>query len=240
MKIKLFLLLIIIIVCCTPWLAIGEDNDPNPIYKQWEDAALMRGQQQYSDSETILRNIITDHQNDQNIRRRAWCEIIFSRILGSNLPQQREVTREALLMYPDLVADTVYIPETVNTLLENERRQMFGSLTIREPAGAEVFLDNIPMGVVPLFLPYVEVGEYDLMVTLEGHEPYNEWFIVDPEGRHLFERIPLIRQKNAWYWISRLGGGAVVTGTIVYFASQTNDAPSASPLPGAPALPGTK
>jgi len=239
-KVPVFLLLVMLASGWTPGFVLGADDGVDPIYERWAEAAFLRGGQQYAAAEEILRKIIAEYPADQSIERRAWCEIIFTRSLGGSLPEQQAGAREALRIYPDLTADTVYIPESVNALLDAERRRMFGSLTIREPEGAAVFLDSLSVGEVPLFLAYLEVGEYELLVTKEGHEDYVEMFTVDPEGRHQFEQIPLKRRRNAWYWLSRVGGGAVVAGTIVYFAGQGGDNPTDPDLPGAPGPPSSK
>jgi|GEM_PF-3154651 len=217
----------------------GQTQETDEIFTLWQDAAFLRGQQQYPQAEAVLRGIVADYGDTENVLRRAWCEILFTLVLAGDKAEQEAAAREALRSFPDLQADPVYIPPTVNTLLEDLRRQMFGSLAIKEPEGAEVFLGDAHIGTVPVFLPYVEVGEYQLRALKDGYEDYAEWFSVDPDGRHQYERIPMKRHKGLKYW-GTLGGGAVLVGTIVYYAARGEDSTGPSALGDPPAAPGAK
>lgn len=231
--------LALMVLLCGLTTATAQTTEDDAIFDRWQEAALLRGQQQYPEAEAVLRDIVTEYSDVEDILRRAWCELLFTLTLSGDQDAQAATAREALLQFPDLKADPVYIPASVNTLLDTTRRQMFGSLTIKEPDGAEVFLGEEHIGTVPVFLPYVEVGEYQLRAVKDGYEDYAEWFSVDPDGRHLYERIPMKRHKGWKYWGS-LGGGAVLVGSIVYYAAKGEDATGPSALPGAPGLPGSK
>lgn len=229
---------------CTLLLLIvllpGPARCGDPVYQRWEDAVSLRGQRQYEAAESVLRGILADYPDQDELQRRAWSEIIFTLMLGGDLAAEDQAAREALLAYPDLEADTLYIPETVNDLLEATRRRMYGSIRIREPEGAAVFLDGADVGAIPLMLPYVEVGRHELRVTRENHDDYLETVEVAPEGRHLFEKIDLKRQKNTSYWLTRIGAGALAVGTVALIAGQGSSDTAPEPLAGPPDLPASR
>ena len=207
------------------------------LYDSWEKAISFREHKQFDEAVEIFRSLLTEYAESEDISRRAYNQLVFTYTQDGNRDSEETAAREALARYPDLMADTVFIPQGVNDLYDRLRREMFGSIAIRKPEECQIYLDGTLMGETPLYLPYVPVGDYLLKVTRDKHHDYEEQIVVEPDGRHNFE-IAMTRRKDTMYWLTRVGGGAILAGTIVLLASGgSDDVVEAIPLPGAPPPP---
>lgn len=208
------------------------------LYQQWEQAFALREDKRFDAAAEVFQAIATEHPDSEKIIRLALNQIVFTRTQDGRPGSADLAARQALAVYPDLLADTIYIPQSVNDLYDRLRREMFGSVTVRKPEGARISLNGEFRGEVPLYLPYVPTGEYLLQASRVNFLDYEERITVAPDGRHDYE-IAMTRRKNSVYWLTRIGGGAIVTGALVLLATQEADvAPTESPLPGAPSPPG--
>lgn len=222
------------------FIGLGAADSPaqdDALYESWEKAISFRENKQFNEAEEIFRKLLAEYPESEDISRRAYNQLVFTFTQDGVPGSEEAVASEALAVYPDLMADTVFIPQQVNDLYDRLRREMFGSIAIRKPEECQIYLAGTLMGETPLFLPYVPVGDYLLKVTKEKHHDYEEHIVVAPDGRHNFE-IAMTRRKDTKYWLTRVGGGAIVAGTIVLLASGSSDDPvETSPLPGAPPPP---
>ena len=169
--------------------------------------------------------------------RRALNQIVFTRLQQGTPAGAEAAAREALAAYPDLTVDTIYIPRSVNELYDRLRREMFGALTIRKPAGARIFLAGVDRGEAPLFIPYLPVGDYALEARKPKFLDYTETITIAPDGRHEYE-LAMARNRDRRYWITRVGGGVLASGILVLLAARGAESPAEPEmLPGAPSPP---
>lgn len=206
------------------------------LYEKWDQAMRLRSEFRFQEAVSLYRTIIETHSGEEEVARRAWSELVFTCSQEEDPGKAEEAAREALAVYPDLQADTVYIPQFINDLYERLRSEMFGSLAILKPEGCRVFLDGELLGETPALWPYVPVGEYVMTATREKYHDYEELISVAPSGDHRLE-LAMSRRKDTMYWMTRVGGGALVAGTIYLFASSDSAGDTPDPLPGAPAPP---
>lgn len=213
-------------------------QDPaDAMYDQWERAISLREENRYDDAVAVFRAIADDHADSPEVVRRALNQIVFTRLQEGSLGAAEAAARDALMAYPDLTADTVYIPRSVNELYERLRREMFGSLAIRKPAGARIFLAGVEQGESPLFIPYVPVGQYVLEARRPKHLDYAENITIAPDGRHELE-LAMNRRRDRRYWVTRIGGGLLAASALVLVAGSGSEGISQlEPLPDAPGPP---
>jgi hypothetical protein len=229
-------------------LSAGLVSAPNPlpaqtpedsIYEQWEEAIAQRRNGQFAAAIATLQAIIAEHADEEEVLRRAYNHLVFTYWVDRSNTTEREVAREALTRFPDLAVDTIEIPAAIDDIYAELRREMFGAVTIRKPEGCTVSLDGEVVGETPLLLPYVPVGEYDLLVVKEGYHPYEERVSVDPDGRHNFE-ISMSRQRGWGWWALRVGGGIAASTTVgLLLGGGSSGTDSPEPLAGPPAPPGS-
>jgi hypothetical protein len=216
---------------------LGQEADDR-LYQQWERAIALREDKQFDAAAEVFQAIATEHPDAEEIIRLALNQIVFTRTQDGQQGSADVAARQALNVYPDLLADTIYIPQSVNDLYDRLRREMFGSVTVRKPEGARISLNGEFRGEAPLYLPYIPAGDYLLQASRSNFLDYEERITVAPDGRHEYE-IAMTRRKNSTYWLTRIGGGAIVTGALVFLATKEADvAPTESLLPGAPSPPG--
>jgi len=49
-----------------------------------------------------------------------------------------------------------------------------------EPSGANIFLDNLCIGITPLTIPSIPAGHHEIMIRLEGYQDYRNTFNLSP------------------------------------------------------------
>jgi hypothetical protein len=203
------------------------------IYHQWEEAISLRSNGRYHEAVGVLQEIIRGHADQADVLRRAYNQLVFTCWADRHEHDEFQAAREALGRFPDLMADTIEIPEAINDIYAQLRREMFGAVTIRKPDECQVYMNGELVGETPLFLPYIPVGEYELLVVKEGYRPYRETVRVDPDGRHNFE-ISMSRQRGWGWWTLRIGSGVAASTALGLLLGHDSSGASPEPLPGPP------
>ncbi len=167
---------------------------------------------------------VTDEPQEIRVRLRpAWAKLVLRTLPGSRLyagtgeapafvdevPDAGVLTLDERLFateyafsvmregYVSAVLEPVGLDSDATTELEVELEPISGVVTVRsEPEGATVFLDGVDMGVTPLELKDLPVGEeLDFTVGLAGYRTLSETIALEPGGRESldFGRLDLKR-----------------------------------------------
>jgi len=114
------------------------------------------------------------------------------------------------------------------------RLQMYGSLQITQPEGADIIVDGEAKGISPLLMEFIRVGDRQLTVTKEGFKDRHETITIEP-GARLSRDIELSsRSRTGWY----IAGGIVAAGLI--WALVDGDDVASSPLAEPPPPPAVR
>ncbi len=216
-------------------LAWGQDET---IYDRFEEVSSLRSQGRYDEAIEILRHIIIQYPESEEILRRAYSDLVFTLLSKEDVPTATESAEEALYRFPDLVADPVYFPPRVNDVYDGLRVRMFGALNVAtRPDSCQVFLNGEFMGLSPLMLEYVRTGEYDLNVTKPGY--HEEVTTVRIEaGRPTSVPLSLQKERGKGWWFVRIGPAAVLASVLLAIRLQQDAGGEPTPLPGPPPPPG--
>ncbi len=219
-------------------LARGADQG-EIIYQKWEEIISLRSRGEYTRAIEILNKIIEEYSDSEDILKRAYNHLVFTFLQKKDDVSAMAKARDALDHFPDLAADIVEFPPTLNDTYDQLRREMFGSLWITRPEGCRVFLNEEFKGEVPLHLDLVKVGEHDLMATKSGYHDYTEPIRIDPNGKHMLD-ISMDRKRNFTWWLYRVGP-PVLTGVILAIVlggeGGGGAVPEPQPLPAPPPPP---
>lgn len=215
-----------------------EAADIDELYAEWERAVSLRERNDPAGAEDVLRGIIADHPDETAVLKRAYHELVFTRLLDGREGTESAAAREALARFPDITADPIYVPATVNTLYDQERRRMYGALSVRKPEGVLILIDDVEVGASPWFEPYWPVGTYTLTLVRDGYHDLVQEITVEPDGSHHLE-LTMERRKDFGYWATRIGGGIVAAGVVAGVVVATTGSSSSSPtaLAGPPPPP---
>ncbi|MBI4719713.1 MAG: PEGA domain-containing protein [Chitinivibrionia bacterium] len=204
--------------------------------------AYLRSKGEYDRAIELVQNIIKEYADSENVLRHAYNQLIFTLDKKNDVNAKLENARAALERFPDLRIEGIesnIIPGELNDYYDQLRGEMFGSVTVREPEGCRLFLNEKFMGETPLHLPLVRVGEYALVLTKSGYHDLTKRIVVDPSGRHEYSES-LSRERGMWWWAHRLGpalvGGAIITYGLVRDAGG-NEPVADQPLPLPPPPP---
>jgi len=127
-----------------------------------------------------------------------------------------------------------YCPPEIISLVQAVRLQMYGSLQITQPDGAEIIVDGEAQGMSPLLMEFIRVGDRQLTVTKEGFKDRHETITIEP-GERLSRDIELSsRSRTGWY----IAGGIVAAGLI--WALVDGDDVASSPLAEPPPPPAVR
>jgi len=184
-----------------------------------------------------IREIMTSHAENEAVVRRAY-EHLFTTLILDRSPESAEelasTIREALNLYPDLRPHAEYCPPEIISLVQAVRLQMYGSLQITQPDGAEIIVDGEAQGMSPLLMEFIRVGDRQLTVTKEGFKDRHETITIEP-GERLSRDIELSsRSRTGWY----IAGGIVAAGLI--WALVDGDDVASSPLAEPPPPPAVR
>ena len=226
-------------------LAIGvpsstaSDLDDQSIYTRFEEVSSLRSQGHYDEAIVILKDIIREYSQSDQVLRRAYTDLVFTLLSKGDRDAAREGAREAILRFPDLEADPIYFPLSVNDMYTGLRKELFGSLNVdTRPDSCRVFLDDEFVGFTPLRMDYVRVGHYILNLSRTGYHDESMSVRIDP-GSPTTIRSSLGRQRDKTWWLWRAGPAAVLTGLLLAFQLQEEEpTPEPSPLPEPPPPPG--
>ena len=212
--------------------------EDNTIYSRFEDVSFLRSQGQHDSAIEILRDIIDEYSESNEVLRRAYNDLDFTLLSKEDVPTATESAKEALSRFPDLAADPVYFPPRVNEIYDGLRSQMFGTLNVAtKPDSCKVFLDNEFVGLSPLNLEYVRVGEYVLSVSKSGFQDESEFVSIGP-GRPTSVPLSLRKQRGRGWWLVRIGPAALVAGVLLAIQLQRDEGGGPARLPGPPPPPG--
>lgn len=214
------------------------DPEDRTIYDKFEDVSSLRSQGQYDQAIELLRGIITEHAESEEILRRAYSDLVFTLLSKQDFDTAADIASEALYRFPDLTADPVYFPPTVDEVYDDLRDRLFGALNVAtRPDSCQIFLGDELVGLSPLSLRYVRVGEYALKASKPGYN--DELTIVRIESGHPTSvPLSLQRDRGRMWWLVRVGPAVLVTGVLL--ALQVRDKGGGEPgsLPAPPPPPG--
>jgi hypothetical protein len=226
-------------------LAIGvpsstaSDSDDQSIYTRFEEVSSLRSQGHYDEAIGILKDIIREYSQSDQVLRRAYTDLVFTLLSKGDRTAARESAREAVLRFPDLEADPIYFPLSINDMYTGLRKELFGSLNVdTRPDSCRVFLDTEFVGFTPLELAYVRVGHYTLNLSRTGYHDESMSVRIDP-GSPATIRSSLARQRDKAWWLWRAGPAAVLSGILLAIQLHEDEpTPEPSPLPEPPPPPG--
>lgn len=234
---SLALLVICAMLVSTAGTAFAQTGPGRDLEDLFLPALNLRANGEFEAAAANLREILTAYNDDDEVVKRAY-DYLFQVLYFDPDPasdnQLALAINEALRRYPDLVPNVAYCPQEVLTNVHLARLQMYGSLQITNPEGAEIILDGEPKGMSPLLLEFVPVGKYDLTIAKDGYKERQEVIQIE-SGSRLSRDVELSKKSNkAWY----IAGGAALLGGTLYLLlndGETTDDPLAEPPPPPPA-----
>ena len=223
------------VLFCPPTLAVGQAaadaESTDAIQTKFEQVVNLRLDGEYDRAIEMLREIIQEYTNSDDILRRAYNHLVTVYVQNNDDTGARDAARTALDRFPDLTADELDFPGKVNDVYEQLRKEMFGSLVIDKPKDCHVYLDSTHVGDSPLRLDLVKVGEYELTVTKSGHKDYVSRIEIQPELTRDLSGLSLDKDRAWWYWPAWVGGAAVAAVAIVLGVSGGDEEPPPDPEP---------
>ncbi len=116
----------------------------------------------------------------------------------------------------DYEIDPTIVSPKVIELFKDVRKETVGSLSIStDPPGAEVFLNEDPLGRTPILGRPVIQGNYKIRLVLKGFEEYEEEFIATPRTE-LKKEIRLTPNRRTLQFITQPAGvNVLVDGALV-------------------------
>jgi tetratricopeptide (TPR) repeat protein len=226
------------VVTSCPGLS-GEEGDQEGIYREFEEVSFLRSQGRYEQAIEILREMIQEYSKSDEILRRAYADLVFTLTSKGDTSEAVASAREALDRYPDLTADPVYFPSSINVMFNRLRGEMFGSLRVTtRPDSCRLYLNHDFIGFSPLEIAYVNVGEYVLNARMAGYHEQSTTATVEP-GSPTSIQLSLDRQRDRKWYLWRIGPAALATSIILVLQLQGDKGESQpSPLPEPPPPPG--
>jgi len=228
------LLLICVLLVSTVGMAFAQTDPDRDLEGLFLPALNLRANGEFETAAANLREILSAYNDDDEVVQRAY-DYLFQVLYFDPDPgsdnQLAAAINEALRRYPDLVPNVAYCPQEVLTNVHLARLQMYGSLQITHPDGAEILLDGEPKGVSPLLLEFVPVGKYDLTIAKDGYKERQEVIQID-SGSRLSRDVELSKKSNKAWYIA--GGTALVAGTLYLLL---NDDSAEEPLAEPPSPP---
>ena len=230
----LFFLSVVTMCACVS----GDEQGEEGIYRQFEEVSSLRSQGEYEQAIEILQRVIEEYSKSDEILRRAYADLVFTLLSMGDMTQATDSAREALDRFPDLTADPVYFPGSVNIMFDRLRGEMFGSLKVTtRPDSCRLYLNHDFIGFSPLDLAYVKVGEYVLNARMAGYHDQSTAAKVEP-GSPTSIQMSLDRQRDKKWYLWRIGPAAVATSIIIALQLQGEKGePQPSPLPEPPPPP---
>jgi hypothetical protein len=231
------LIIVFGLMMSAPPAALADPEDQT-IYDKFEEVSSLRSQGQYEEAIELLRGIITEHAGSEEILRRAYSDLVFTLLSKQDFDTATDIATEALFRFPDLTADPVYFPPTVNEVYADLRDRLFGELNVAtRPDSCQIFLGDELVGLSPLSLQYVRVGEYALKASKTGYNDELTIVRIEP-GYPTSVPLSLQRDRGRMWWLLRVGPAVLVTSALL--ALQLRDKGGGEPgsLPEPPPPPG--
>ena len=208
-----------LMVTCPP-IAVSqpaEGPDDVTIYDWFEEVSSLRSQGKYDDAINVLETIIEDYAGTETVARRAYNDLVFTLLSKRDEDAAAISAREGLARFPDLTADPVYFPPSVNQVYDQLRAEMFGGLNVAtKPDSCRILLGDEFVGFSPLTLEYVPVGEYLLNVTRPGYKDESTPIRIQPAYQ---TNVPLslAKERGKAWWLMRVGPAALITGLLAAY-----------------------
>jgi hypothetical protein len=214
--------------------ALAQTGDQRDLDSLFQPALDLRADSQNEAAIANLREIQAADANDDEVVKLAYDYLFLTLYFDPDPTTDLELAstiREALQRYPDLVPGDI-CPKEILVMVQVSRVQMYGSLQITNPEGAEITLDGEPRGMSPLLLEFVPVGERRLTVAKDGYKERQEFVTIAP-GERLSRDMELSARSNkAWY----IAGGLALVGGTLYLLLKGGDDDDL-PLPEPPLPP---
>lgn len=135
------------------------------------DIRLFRKLGEYERALAYLNIIMVDKKTPDDIRRRAYAELVTVFYLTEGVDSARSLAEDALAEFHDLEAEPAHHPDEVRELYDELRNIMFGRLRLAsEPRTCEVYLGEERIGMTPLEGIYVPIGGHTLRISAFGYE----------------------------------------------------------------------
>lgn len=200
------------------------------IYEKWEQVSSLRATGQFDQAIEVLEGIIRENASSDEVLRLAYSNLVYTYYVANDPAKEEAAAREALERFPDLRADDVQFPSVINDGFERLRREMFGSLVISKPEGAGVSIDGVLKGNTPVNLPLVRVGSHQLVVSKPGYADYADSVQIEPGVVRQLD-VSLTRQKDRWWWLTRVGAPVAATVGVVVALLVGGDEEGTTPEP---------
>lgn len=201
----------------------GDDAD-----LRWRQVIDHRAVGEYAAAADIIRSILADYAESEEIQRLAHNQLVFTHYAGADTAAMETAARSALAQYPDLRAPLSDFPPPVQRLYDQLRAQMFGAVEFVGAKEGQVFLDGELKGQIPLQLALLPVGRYDLTVVKPGFHDYQDTIEVAAGVEKSFS-ISMGRKAGLKSWLLK-AGPLVVLGTIIGVTSGGGDDAGPEPL----------
>jgi len=215
------------------------DNRDDQIADKFQQIIVLKAEGEYDRAAEQLRQIIEEYADSDRVLRLAYSHLVVVYFENNDEEGARAAAREALERFPDITAEDITLPPFVNGYYDELREEMFGSLTIKEPEGCRVFIDDKHVGETPLVLDYVRAGNHRLTITKSGYEDLAETVTIEAGGA--LSMKPSLDREHDWKWWSlRVGAGVLVVGLLAIGLSGGDDPKPTEPdepLPDPPAPP---
>jgi hypothetical protein len=154
---------------------------------QFREVNELRVSGEYEKAIAVLRGVLAEEHPDPVVKR-AYCELIFTLLQMGNRAEAEVVAGEGLRRFPNLDADIVLFPQSINELYDAQRKKLFGSVALRtQPVGGTVWIDGASRGDAPVVQQYLSAGNHDLSIKKEGHEDVSLSFAVHPNRQSVID-----------------------------------------------------
>ena len=200
------------------------------IYEKWEQVSSLRATGQFDQAIEVLKGIIQENASSDEVLRLAYSNLVYTYYVAGDPAKEEAAAREALERFPDLRADDVQFPSVINDGFERLRREMFGSLVIGKPEEAGVSIDGVLKGNTPINLPLIRVGSHQLVVSKSGYADYADSVQIEPGVVRQLD-VSLTRQKDRWWWLTRVGAPVAATVGVVVALLVGGDEEGTTPEP---------
>ena len=197
---------------------------------RFQEIIVLKAQGQYDQAIDELNKVISEFAKSDQYVRLAYSHLVATYHEKGDVDGANRVAREALEKFPDILASDIMIPSYVNTYYDTLRKEMFGRLTIQKTEGCRVFLNGKHVGETPLQLGLVRVGKYDLVLAKSGYHDYTERISIQ-SNQTLEKTISLARDRDKWWWITRVGAGVAALAATAIGVAATQDEPTPTPEP---------
>lgn len=175
----------IIIVLLLSTICIGyvsaESNEEETVNTVFQSAISHRSQGEYDKAVEIIKIIILNNPGNDRVLKRAYKELVFTYLSMGDTKLMDMSAREALMRWPDITCDSLYIPPNVGEIFNELRTKLFGTLLVTtDPDSCHVKLDGKYIGESPLDIEYIKSGEHELRLLKEEYHEFSRVILIEP------------------------------------------------------------